>query len=243
MRRFGLIGYPLSHSWSAVWWNNRFSAHGLHDHSYGNFELSSIDEFPALLKKYPDLVGLNITIPYKSTIIPYLDALDETAQAIGAVNTIHFNNGKLVGYNTDAEGFRKSIRPFLEPKHDRALILGTGGAARAVAHVLKTLNIPVHFASRRPGGTEELGYDSLNTAVFNACKLIVNCTPVGMSGHSDASPISTDHLSSEHFVIDLIYNPEETVLLQHAKARGALTLNGADMLRFQAEEAWRIFGL
>ncbi len=243
MKQFGLIGFPLSHSWSAQWWNARFAEYGLSDYRYANFELEHIEHFPQLLRNHADLIGLNVTIPYKAAIVPYLDTIDETASAIGAVNTIHLIGGKCKGFNTDAEGFRKSIRPFLEPKHDRALILGTGGAARAVAYVLRSLNIPVHFASRRPGGPDTLTYSELSPAVFRACALIVNCSPVGMAGHSDFSPIATEHLGPDHFVIDLIYNPAETALLRQAKERGALTLNGADMLRFQAEESWRIFGL
>lgn len=243
MKRFGLIGYPLAHSASPAWWNARFAKAELADHHYDLFELQHIQDFPELLHQHPDLHGLNVTIPHKSAVISFLDEIDPDAATIGAVNTIAIRAGKTIGYNTDAEGFRKSIRPFLEPKHDRALILGTGGAAQAVAYVLRSLNIPVHFASRRPGGPDTLPYDALNAAVFNACRLVVNCTPVGMSGHAQATPISTEWLGSDHFVVDLIYNPEETVLLREARLQGALTLNGADMLRFQAEAAWRCFGL
>jgi shikimate dehydrogenase len=243
MRRYGLIGYPLSHSSSPEWWNKRFVEHGLADCAYSLYELNTVAAFPALLAEHPKLAGLNVTIPYKRSVIPYLDALDPVADKIGAVNTIAIRNGKTMGYNTDIEGFRRSIRPFLEPKHDRALLLGTGGAAKAVAYVLEQLGIPVHFASRRSGANNTLSYAELNAAVFNACKLIVNCTPVGMAGHSAESPIGTEYLGPDHFVIDLIYNPAETVLLQQAKERGALTLNGADMLHFQAEAAWEIFGL
>lgn len=242
MKRFGLIGYPLDHSHSARWWNTRFTERGMSDCRYDNFEREDIANLYELLASYPDLVGLNVTIPHKERIVPLLDDLDETAAAIGAVNTVVVTESGTIGYNTDAEGFRKSIRPFLESTHDRALVLGTGGASRAVVHALKALGITCFRVSRRPGGGE-LTYEDLTPEVYRSCHLIVNCTPVGMHGHSQHAPISCEHLTPSHFVVDLIYNPAETALLRGARNRGALTLNGDDMLRFQAEAAWRLFGL
>lgn len=240
MRVFGLIGHPLSHSWSATFWNAAFERNGMSDCSYRNFDISEISQFSQLIALHPEIEGLNITIPYKTSVIPILDRIDPVAAAIGAVNTVKIVEGQTTGYNTDAEGFRRSIRPFLEPKHNRALVLGTGGAANAVNYVLRSLGIAVLRVSRS-AEKGDLSYDALNEAVVNGCKLIVNCTPVGMAGYSDKSPIATQGVSSDHLVVDLIYNPVETRLLSQAKANGATVLNGADMLRFQAEEAMRIF--
>lgn len=242
MNRFGLIGQKLEHSFSAKFFNTKFENEGLTDHLYELFPLESISDFPSLLASHPDLKGLNVTIPYKESVIPFLDEVDELAQRIGAVNTIKIEDGKTTGYNTDAYGFKSSIRPFLENKHERALILGTGGAAKAVASVLSDLGIQVYFASRSSTIQHAFAYKDLNEAIVKACLLIVNCTPVGMHPDEDAAPgIPTFYLGPDHFVIDLIYNPAETVLLREAKKQGAMVLNGKDMLRFQAEEAWRIW--
>jgi shikimate dehydrogenase len=241
MRTFGLIGYPLGHSFSATYWNNRFKAEGLTDHQYQNFPLESIEAFPILLRNRPDIVGLNVTVPHKTAVIPYLDELDATAKAVDAVNTIAVCEGRLIGYNTDTIGFRKSVRPFLDHRHERALILGTGGSAKAVAHALGQLGVTCFFASRSHTNDRTFSYDQLQAAHYQNCKLIVNCTPVGMAPDtSDLPPIDTTQLTSDHFVVDLIYNPEKTALLTAAEAQGAMILNGADMLRFQAEAAWEL---
>ncbi len=241
LKRYGLIGYPLGHSWSSKWWNQRFADKGLNDHIYEHLELADLAGFSQLLKGHPDLRGLNVTIPHKAAIIPFLDQIDPIAEKIGAVNTILIKGGLTTGYNTDAEGFRKSIRPFLEPSHDRALILGSGGASKAVQHTLNNIGIQCYRVSRRSGGGD-LTYSDLNEAVFSACKLVVNCTPVGMKGEFEKqTPIQTEFITPRHFVVDLVYNPVETRLLSEAKSKGATVLNGEDMLRFQAEEAWRIF--
>lgn len=240
MKRFGLIGFPLEHSWSAQWWNEAFQNHGWDDYVYENFPLTSIEDFPKLLADHSELVGLNVTIPYKESVIPYLDDVDETARLIGAVNTIHIKNGRCIGYNTDAEGFRRSIRPFLDTRHTRALILGTGGASKAVAFTLRQLGIETLFVSRMVGRSQ-LTYEQLNEAVFNACKLIVNCTPVGLDPKVTEPIIPTRYITNDHFVVDLIYNPPLTPLLRDSKAAGAMILNGSDMLRFQAEAAFKIF--
>ena len=240
MRRFGLIGHPLSHSWSATFWNSAFERHGMHECIYENFDLARIEQLPELLLAHPEIEGLNVTIPYKSAVMPLLDRIDPVAQSIGAVNTIHVNNGEKIGYNTDAEGFRRSIRPFLEPSHDKALVLGTGGASKAVQYVLQSLGIPVFLVSRK-ADEKHFTYEALTEHMVQSCRLIVNCTPVGMSGFSDASPIATQGISNNHLVVDLIYNPSETTLMKQARQAGAIGINGADMLRFQAEEAMRIF--
>lgn len=242
MKRFGLIGKSLGHSFSATYFNGRFQRENLRDHLYELYPLERIESFPELLRATPDLYGLNVTIPYKESIIPFLDELDPTAQAIGAVNTIQFVNGKTKGFNTDAHGFKASIRPFLENKHERALILGTGGAAKAVAHVLEELGVTVYFASRSPETQNSFFYKDINEPIMNACLLIVNCTPLGTYPDVEDMPgIPSNLIGSDHFVVDLIYNPEETRLLREAKSNGAMVLNGTDMLHFQADEAWKIW--
>lgn len=242
MKRFGLIGKKLGHSFSATYFNNRFQKENLNDHLYSLFELGSIEEFPDLLMNTPDLCGLNVTIPFKEAVLPYLDEIDPSAKAIGAVNTIQFKAGKTIGYNTDAYGFKASIRPFLENKHERALILGTGGASKAVAHVLEELGITVFYASRNPQNQQSFRYEDVNEPIMNACLLVVNCTPLGMHPNIAEIPAIPMHLiGPNHFVVDLIYNPEETLLLHHAKENGAIVLNGLDMLHFQANKAWEVW--
>lgn len=237
MRRFGLIGKPLRHSFSAKYFNEKFSRENLNDHIYELFELTSIDALPELLATHGDLVGLNVTIPYKEAVIPFCTSLTDEAKAIGAVNCLLLKDHKIIGHNTDAAGFKLSIRPFLEPQHDRALILGTGGAAKAVRYVLKELGIPSAMVSRTNAG--DLTYDMLSPQLVASCKLIVNCTPVGTFPNVSEIPnIPLDTIGNKHFVIDLIYNPEMTNLLVASAERGALVLNGADMLRFQADRAW-----
>lgn len=242
MKLYALIGHPLTHSRSKDYWNQKFKEEGLSEYRYENFDLSTVDQVPTLLREQPDLHGFNVTIPHKRTIIEYLDELDDTAREIGAVNTVRVKDGQLIGYNTDAYGFKLSIRPFLEPKHDRALILGTGGAARAVRYVLEQLGIPSIMVSRMPFGENKISYADLNEGVVKACKLIVNATPQGMSPHIDRfPPFNYEAIGTDHFVIDLIYNPKKTAFLQKAEAQGAMILNGEDMLRFQAEGAWHIW--
>lgn len=240
MRVFGLIGHPLSHSWSADFWNTAFARNAMHDCVYHNYDLADVNDLTALINANPNIEGLNVTIPHKTAAMPLLDRIDPIAEAIGAVNTIHIVDGKTIGYNTDAEGFRRCIRPFLEPMHDKALVLGTGGASLAVKHVLQSLGIPVFRVSRK-ADEGDITYEALSDSIVASCRLIVNCTPVGMAGFSDDSPIRTEGVTPNHFVADLIYNPSETKLMRAARERGAIAINGADMLRFQAEEAMRIF--
>lgn len=240
MRVFGLIGHPLSHSWSAEFWNAAFARNAMHDCVYRNYDLADVHDLTTLINAHPNIEGLNVTIPHKTAAMPLLDRIDPIAEAIGAVNTIHIVDGKTTGYNTDAEGFRRSIRPFLEPNHDKALVLGTGGASLAVKHVLQSLGIPVFRVSRK-ADEGDITYQALSDSIVANCRLIVNCTPVGMAGFSDDSPISTDGIGAQHLVVDLIYNPSETPLMRQARQKGATAINGADMLRFQAEEAMRIF--
>ncbi|MCB0478100.1 MAG: shikimate dehydrogenase [Crocinitomicaceae bacterium] len=240
-KTYGLIGKTLGHSFSQKYFSQKFEAQGS-DETYENFELENIQLFPELIASRRDLCGLNVTIPYKESIIPFLDELSEEARAIGAVNTIKIEGEKLIGYNTDAFGFHQSIKPFLKGDCHRALILGTGGASKAVAYVLKGLGIDCFFISREPKGEFEYGYDAINQIMMNSMGLIVNTTPVGTYPKIDEAPDIPYHLiSSKHHVYDLIYNPEKTKFLELAEKQGASIQNGYQMLIHQAEKAYQIW--
>jgi shikimate dehydrogenase len=243
MKVFGLIGYPLTHSFSKKYFTEKFAILGLVDHTYELFPLENITDLPQLIANNPNLVGLNVTIPYKESVIPYLNSLDDTAKAVGAVNTIAIRDGNLTGYNTDVIGFSQSLKPLLHPHHERALILGTGGAAKAVAYVLKGLGIQYYFVSREKKNLPNcLTYTELNAAVFNACKLIVNTTPVGMYPNIDDAPaLPYEFFTPQHLAYDLIYNPTKTEFMKRAALQGAHTVNGLNMLYSQAEAAWKIW--
>lgn len=243
---FGLIGKSLSHSFSKSYLEEKFIKENKIDFLYSNFDLENLDTFPELVLKH-HLSGLNVTKPYKESIIPFLNELEITAKEIGAVNCIKItwenNQPFLKGYNTDYYGFAQSIKPFLEPIHQRALILGTGGASKAIAYALKNVGIEVYYVtSGEKKAANYFNYNELNEHVLNAFKLIVNCTPLGMYPKADACPdIPFEFLTSEHLLYDLIYNPEETLFLQKGKAQGAVTINGLNMLKLQADKAWEIW--
>lgn len=245
MTRLGLIGEKLGHSFSKVYFSKKFETLGLTDCEYNNYELSSLDGLRQLILS-EHLHGLNVTIPYKTMVIDLLDELSEEAKEVGAVNTIKINwlsesKFQLIGHNTDVFGFHQSIKPFFESQHERALILGTGGASKAVAYVLKKLGVNVLFASREPN-PGMIAYNELNQYVINSHLMIVNTTPVGMYPNvNDKVDIPYEYLSDKHLLIDLVYNPEETQFLKEGKARGAKTLNGLTMLHQQAEKAWEIW--
>jgi len=248
VKKLGLIGYPLSHSFSKKYFEEKFRKENISDFSYHTFPLENISQFPELLKKEKDLLGLSVTIPHKESVIPFLDELDETAKEIGAVNCIKIEAGpegvkKLIGYNTDAFGFKQSIRPFLDSNHTKALIFGTGGASKAVAYVLRNLGIHFWYVSRTKNNFgNTLMYEELTEDIIATCKLLINCTPVGMSPNNDKFlPLPYSAITVEHLAYDLIYNPAETLFLTKAKEQGALISNGYNMLCFQAEEAWRIW--
>jgi shikimate dehydrogenase len=240
--QYGLIGKNISYSFSKGHFTKKFSELDIADCSYENFDLENIDEFPMLIQANPSLKGLNVTIPYKESIIPLLDKLSKKAVEISAVNTIKFTKkGKLKGYNTDWFGFKKSLKPLLKSHHKKALILGTGGASRAVAYALQGLGIPYVFVSRNPLGNM-MDYTMLNAGIFNKYHIVINCTPVGTSPNINNCPdIPYELLTSKHIAFDLIYNPEETLFLKKAKRYGAKTKNGYGMLVFQAEKAWKIW--
>ena len=240
MRKFGLLGKSLSHSFSKSFFTDFFKKNDV-DGEYLNLEISSIDEISKIFSD-SNLFGLNVTIPYKQEIIPYLDKLSDEALKIGAVNVVQFKDGLKIGHNTDAFGFHQSIKPFLTNLHERALIIGNGGASKAVEYVFKSLGIDVIFISRNPEKENQFGYDEINEHMLRACKVIVNCTPVGTFPNiEDCIPFPFEYLSQDHLVVDLIYNPKQTVFLRKSKEFGATTLNGESMLHQQALKAWEIW--
>lgn len=242
MERYGLIGKRLDYSFSKTFFAEKFQKEGV-EATYENVELLDEQEIAQFFKnQVNDFSGLNVTIPYKQTVIPYLDELSREAKAIGAVNTILVKDGALIGHNTDAYGFQKSIKPFLRNVHERALLLGTGGASKAVEYVLSSLGIDVYYLSRTPEGDRQFSYDDANEIMMNSFKLIVNCTPLGTFPNVDEQPpIPVEFVGEDHLVIDLIYNPEQTKLLRIAKNHGADTMNGLSMLQHQALKAWEIW--
>lgn len=238
MKRYGLIGRSLSHSFSRDFFTDYFEKNQI-PAAYENIELERIEDFRSIAKDYD---GFNVTIPYKEAIIPFLDELDSVAREIGAVNTIKNVKGKLIGYNTDAFGFQQSIKPFLTNRHERAMILGTGGASKAVAWVLRNIGIDVIWISRNPSGEKEFAWTEINEHMIRACKLIINCTPVGMHPETEKFPqIPYEYLSEEHLLVDLIYNPTKTKFLAKGERYHAATLNGESMLREQALRAYKIW--
>jgi len=239
--KFGLVGRSISYSFSRGYFGEKFKNLKLTGHSYENFDLDTIEEFSELLTSTSHLKGLNVTIPYKEEVIHYLDAIDESAKEIGAVNTIKITNKVLKGYNTDTYGFQMSLQPFLKSYHKKALILGTGGASKAVAYVLKKLQIEFKFVSRSVKNNG-LTYDNLNNDIIKAHTLIINCSPVGTYPDIDKKPkIPYSGISKKHLLYDLIYNPEKTAFLRAGEKHGAETCNGLRMLELQAEKAWEIW--
>lgn len=243
---FGLIGKSLSHSFSKPYLEEKFIKENKSDFKYSNFDLENLESLSDIILTH-HLSGLNITKPYKEAIIPYLNELDATAKEIGAVNCVKIawenNIPFLIGYNTDYYGFAQSIKPFLEPIHQKALILGTGGASKAVNYALKNIGVDVYFVTTGDKkNTNYFQYSELNEYVLNAFKLIVNCTPLGMYPNIDDCPdIPFQFITSDHLLYDVIYNPEETLFLQKGKAHGAVTINGLNMLKLQADKAWEIW--
>ena len=243
---FGLIGFPLSHSFSKKYFNQKFSALAISDHHYELFPIKTAEECLSLFSKYPNLKGLNVTIPYKEQVIPLLSQLSKGAAAVGAVNTIKNDQGRLVGYNTDVIGFERSLLQFLkqhqkEVSHLKALILGTGGAAKAVAFVLGRLSIPFQYVSRQKTNNK-LAYEEVTPTVLESHHLIINTTPLGMAPNTATYPrLPYSSLSTKHFLFDLIYNPEFTTFMQLGMEQGAKVINGLDMLHHQAEAAWDIW--
>ena len=238
MRTFGLIGKSLEHSFSSQYFNEKFFKEGITDTQYLNFELKDISEFKQLIEKNK-LSGVNVTIPYKESIIPFLDELNEEAQEIGAVNTIQFSNGKTIGHNTDHIGFTNSIKPLLEDRN-KAIILGDGGAAKAIKYALKKLNIEYKTINRNTS----FDYLDITKQITGYYTIIINTTPVGSYPNiNDFPKIPYEYLNQNYLLFDLIYNPNETKFLAYGKAKNAQTKNGLEMLQLQAEESWNIWNI
>jgi shikimate dehydrogenase len=245
MRKFGLIGFPLGHSFSKKYFGEKFVREDIKDVGFELYELATIDRFPELVRSNPELKGLSVTIPYKEKVIPFLDGLHEDCRQIGAVNCINFSNGKTIGHNTDYIGFKESLENWLGGERPKALILGTGGASKAVEYALKSLEMDYKFVSRNSGNDfRVLTYDQLNKnpEVLEEYTLIVNTTPLGTFPNTEVMPdIPLDAITAKHKVYDLVYNPEKTFLMRSVEARGGLAKNGLEMLQLQAEAAWRIW--
>ena len=246
MKEYGLIGRSIGHSFSQAYFTEKFKALNIEDAAYRLYPLERIEDIHELISSKRNLHGLNVTIPYKEAIIPFLDQLDEKAEAVGAVNTIKIVKGRsrpyLVGYNTDVLGFKTSLEPLLAKEHDAALILGTGGAAKAVAYVLEELSIPYFYVSRLPTNEKQLSYDNLTSEILSTHLLIVNCTPVGTYPNINESPlINFEGIGGKHIIYDLVYNPPETKLIKVLSKKGSTTMNGLKMLELQAEASWRIW--
>jgi shikimate dehydrogenase len=241
-RLFGLIGFPLSHSFSKKYFTQKFEREGLTNCSYELFPLKSLEGLRKLLEQQPTLCGLNVTIPHKEAVLQLLDEKDELVKKIKACNCIRIDkNGKLKGYNTDAIGFEKSLKEQLRPAHKKALILGTGGAAKAVEYVLQKLGIPYKYVSRKPS-VYNYSYEQLTPSVIAEHTLIINTTPLGMHPNTtEAAPIPYEALTPDHYLFDMVYNPEKTLFLMKGEKMGALIKNGYDMLVIQAEESWLLW--
>ena len=240
--KFGLVGRDISYSFSRGYFADKFESEKS-PNTYVNFDLQSITELDAIVKNTPTLKGLNVTIPYKEEVIPMLDELDKRAQKIGAVNTIRITRSKkLIGYNTDYYGFKNSLKPHLEKHHKTALILGTGGASKAIAYALKKLKIQFDYVSRSEKEGVKFLYSDLTDEIISSYTIIINCTPIGTFPNVNACPnIPYDAITEKHILYDLIYNPEQTKFLSYGHMKGATTINGLEMLSLQAEKSWEIW--
>lgn len=240
MKQFGLIGRNISYSFSKGYFADKFKHQNIVDAVYDVFDLQQIEEVEKVFK-IPNLKGFNVTIPYKQEIIPYLDELSAEAKKIGAVNTVLIQDGKRIGYNTDCYGFQNSIQPLLLPHHQQALVLGYGGAAKAIIYVLDQLHIPYQIVSREKKA-DYLSYEELNEEILNEYQIIINCSPVGTFPDVDQAPqIPYQFVTSNHLLYDLIYNPDVTLFLQNGLKKDAIIKNGYEMLVLQAEKSWEIW--
>ena len=244
-RQFGLIGFPLSHSFSRKFFTDKFLNEQI-EAEYLNFEIENISDLVHLIQIHPDLEGINVTIPYKELVIPYLDQIDDSAAQIKAVNTIKIlRSGRkisLYGYNTDIHGFEQSIKPILQQQHHKALVLGTGGASKAVLKALENIGIAAIKVSRNPEDKGEISYGDLDQDVMTNYKVIVNTTPIGTYPNTDGCPaIPFEYVTSSHLLFDLVYNPEVTTFLRLGQEKGAIIKNGLEMLHLQALAAWEIW--
>lgn len=248
-RLFGLIGNPLSHSFSKAYFEDKFKTERITHVEYREFPLEDISRLPQLIADEPTLSGLNVTIPFKQQVLNFMDEVNDKADEIGAVNTIVIERNEndekaavLKGFNTDHTGFEQSLVPLLSTKHKGALVLGSGGAAKAIIYVLKKQGIEFRVVSREPAGGRTIGYDDLNKEIMETYSLLINTTPAGMNPNIDNAPqIPYEYLNNSHLLYDLIYNPEETEFLRRGKLAGATTKNGLEMLKIQADKSWEIW--
>lgn len=245
MRKYGLIGYPLGHSFSKTYFEEKFKKENIEDVEYLNFPLEKIEDFDALCKSDTKIYGFNVTIPYKESIIKYLDALSDAAREIQAVNTICYckksDHKALVGHNTDVTGFRRSLKEQIVESPKKALVLGTGGSSKAVKYVLEELGTEIITVSSS-GKENAIAYEDITNVLLDSVDLIVNTTPLGMYPNVDQCPdIPYEYLGEKHLLFDLVYNPEETSFLKRGKKQKAKTVNGKDMLAYQAEASWDIW--
>ena len=243
MKLYGLIGYPLGHSFSKKYFTEKFQREGLTGYGYELFPIPSIKELPALLSSNPSLHGLNVTIPYKEQVLEYVTEITSAVKAIGAANTIKFIGDRLIAYNTDVIGFENSFIKKLKPNHKKALILGTGGSSKAIQYVLKKLSIEFLLVSRsEQAGDGIINYSMLDETILNDHRVIINCTPAGMYPNDDKYPqLPYQFISEEHYLYDLVYKPEKTIFLKKGEENGAVIQNGYEMLVIQAEESWKIW--
>ena len=246
MIKLGLIGHPVGHSKSPLFFMTKLASIGKSDVEYKAFDVENIDEFEELIKSEEGLIGLNVTIPHKQSVIDKLCYIDEEAKAIGAVNTLVKTENGWKGYNTDSFGFSKSLKPFIKGRHERAMVFGSGGASKAIVYSLAKLGIKTVVVSRTPSDGQ-IGYDELTSEAMGHYLLLVNCTPLGTYPNiEDCVDIPWEGLTENHLAVDLVYNPEETTFMKRSKSQGAKVMNGADMLRLQAErslEIWLEYGL
>jgi len=241
MKRYGLIGYPLTHSLSQQYFTNKFSQEGIEDCDYDRFSIPSIDDLHAILETHKELCGFNITIPYKKEVLAFLTDRSKAVEEVGACNCVKIEGGHLIGYNTDVIGFENSLVPFLKPSHNRALVLGTGGAALAIVYVLQKLGIDFSYVSRT-ATSGQFTYNDLDASVMASHTLIINTTPLGMFPNIEACPdILYQLITPAHHLFDLTYNPAESTFLAKGKQMGATIQNGQQMFVEQAEHSWRIW--
>ncbi|MBI5856878.1 MAG: shikimate dehydrogenase [Sphingobacteriales bacterium] len=241
MRLFGLIGYPLTHSFSKKYFEEKFEKEQIAGCRYELFPIKTIEELLSLLNKHPELEGLNVTIPYKKQVMAFLDESNIPA-GLGACNCVNISGGRLIGYNTDVTGFGMSLKPLLKSYHKKALVLGSGGAANAVAYVLQKLGIGFNIVSRKIQDDATIGYADIDRNVIHDHSVIINTTPLGTFPDTDTCPdIPYQYIGQEHLLFDLVYNPSKTLFLKKGEERGAVIKNGEEMLVLQAEESWRIW--
>jgi len=242
MNKFGLIGFPLEHSFSKKYFDNKFLNNNIKNASYDNYEINDIQKFKDLIKNNPEIKGLNVTIPYKKKIIPFLNKIDSKAKLIGAVNVVKINDGFLIGYNSDYLGFKQSLESWIPNNNFSALVFGSGGSSRAVIQVLKDMNIKYTIVSRSLSNNYKTYEQVMDENLLLTNKLIINTTPLGMFPNLNSCPnISYDNLSDSHYVYDLVYNPEKTLFIKKCQEVGSNTKNGLDMLYRQADISWNLW--